>query len=64
MTELPHACPNCDTELDSSIVEPKKSDGEMTLKCLKCGHPLPTGDNDSVRVNYKSPVVTEDEDDG
>lgn len=53
---LPDTCPNCGIDIDPSKVEQQGDD----VQCASCGATLEMGE--STRVNYKSPVVEESDD--
>lgn len=52
---LPDTCSNCGIDIDPSRVDPS-DDG---VQCAECGTELEL--SDETRVNYKSPVVEDDD---
>lgn len=60
MTQLPDSCPSCGIETSPATVTEVDSD----LVCVECSEVLVSDSEESPRVNYKSPVVPEDEEHG
>ena len=58
-TNVPSECPTCGISLDASKINQQTVNGSITMYCEECGDRLPLGKQ--TRVNYKSPVVDDDE---